>query len=111
MIGILLIAGQIISAALPLTPAQAAAVLARLDSITNRTNVFVCIDCDGPRVTVIRSSPTAGPFGEFPPLPRLRPLNCCSVYVTRLPRRGAHVRKGVRDHRAGRIPSILELRE
>ena len=58
MIAILL-AAQIVSAAPPLPPAEAAAVLARLDRPANRTHVFVCGDCTGPTVVIIRSSPTA----------------------------------------------------
>jgi hypothetical protein len=36
-------------------------------------------------VVVIPSSPTAGPFGEFPPPPPARP-SCCDVYVHYHPR-------------------------
>lgn len=77
----LLLASQIVSSSPPLAPAEAAAVLARLDSPANRTHVVACADCDGPRVFVITSSPTSGPFGAFPRFPPSRPLNCCSSYV------------------------------
>ena len=67
------------SAAPPLSPADAAAVLARLDSTSNWTNRFTCGDCDGPRVTLAPYRPGEGPFGPFP-VYEFAPLNCCSFY-------------------------------
>ena len=84
MIAVLLVA-QIVSSSPPLAPAEAAQVLARLDSPANRTHVVACGDCDGPRVVVIPSSPTSGPFGAFPTFPPSRPLSCCSLYVNGWP--------------------------
>ncbi len=46
----------IITAGPTLSPTEAAAVLARLDSPANATQRFVCTDCDGPRVVVVRSA-------------------------------------------------------
>ena len=74
---------QIVVSAPPLPPAEAAAVLARLDSPANRTNVFVCgDDCAGPRVIVVPQKPREAPAG---PRVVLRPLNCCDSYSTPLP--------------------------
>ena len=85
MLAALLVAQIVISpSSPPLSPAAAAAILARLDSPTNVR--LVCADCDGPHSTVIRSRPNAGPYGTFAPFPALRPLNCCSSYVIHLPR-------------------------
>lgn len=77
----LLVLTQIVitSTAPPMPPAEAAAVLARLDSPSNRTNVFVCGDCTGPTAVVIRSSPASGPYGEFPRY-SFSPLRCCGSY-------------------------------
>ncbi len=83
MIAILL-AAQVVSSSPPLAPAEAAAVLARLDTPANRTNVFVCGDCDGPRVIVIPSRLGEGPFGPFPRY-RFPPPNCWSVYISGVP--------------------------
>lgn len=39
-------------------------------------NLAACGDCDGPRYNVVvSSSPTAGPFGEFPAFPPARRLD------------------------------------
>jgi len=63
----LLLVSQIVSSFQPLSPAEAAAVMARLDSPANRTNIFVCSDCDGPRATQRGSaSQLRGLHGEEP---------------------------------------------
>jgi hypothetical protein len=89
----LLIAAQIVSSAPPLSPAEAAQVMARLDSPANATGRFVCLDCDGPHVIVISSRPQDGPFGAFEPFPPPRRLDGTlisskpshpAVYVSRL---------------------------
>lgn len=51
---VLLFVTQLVSAYPPLSPAAAAAVLARLDSPANRTGRVARGDCDGPRVFVLR---------------------------------------------------------
>jgi len=56
------------------------AVLERLDSPANFARQSICTDCDGPRVFIIRSSPTSGPFGSFAEYRFNRPLNCCGFY-------------------------------
>lgn len=56
------------------SPAEAAQVLARLDTITNYTARFFCTDCDGPRAVIIRQNPTDGPFGPLVLSPS-RPLS------------------------------------
>ena len=58
---------QLVSSAPPLPPAQAAAIMARVDSVANWTNRRLCVDCDGPRFASTGSrGPSAGPW-EFPP--------------------------------------------
>ena len=47
-------------------PAEALAILARMDSPSNWTNRFNCRDCDGPRATIVPYHPDEGPFGRFP---------------------------------------------
>lgn len=90
-----------------LTPAEAAAVLARMDSTTNRTHVFVCMDCDGPRYAVAPNWPL---FQPFPPPRRLdgtllsQPPWRSTAYVGRsfgTPRRREHDRSDLRaqEHR------------
>ena len=76
-----LIVAQLVvySAAPPLSAADAAAVLARLDSASNWTNRVACRDCDGPRVTIVPYRPGDGPFGAFP-IFELAPLDCCTFY-------------------------------
>jgi len=100
MIALLVVAQIVITSSTPpLPPAEAAAVLARLDSPANRTNVFVCIDCDGPRSASTGSRPGDGPFGPFP-IYRFPPLNCCSVYVSGVPwSRSPRTRLLVRNRR------------
>ena len=78
MIGVVVAA--IIASAQPLTPSEAAAVLERLESPSNIARRPICTDCDGPRVFIIPSSPTSGPFGSFPEYRFNRPLNCCGLY-------------------------------
>jgi hypothetical protein len=76
MIAILL-AAQIVSSAPPLSPEEAARILARspgLSNWANRANLPPAAP-DGPTVTVIDSSPTAGPFGEFEAFPEPRRLD------------------------------------
>lgn len=55
---------QIVSTHPPLSPEQAVAVLRGSHSIADRTDV-VSVDASGPTVFVMRSSPTAGPYGEI----------------------------------------------
>lgn len=55
-----------------LSPADAAAVLRADHSLIDRTDV---VGGDGPTAIVIPGSPTAGPFGEFPPFTPTRPLS------------------------------------
>ena len=56
----------IVNAAPRISPAEALAILARMDSPSNWTNRFVCRDCDGPHVTIVPYHPDDGPFGRFP---------------------------------------------
>jgi hypothetical protein len=75
MIAILL-AAQMISSSPPLTPAEAARILANSPGLSNWTNrTDEPAPADGPAVTVVESSPTAGPFGEFEPFPEPRRLD------------------------------------
>jgi hypothetical protein len=66
-------AGKMTSSRPPLSPAEAAAIMARVDSTANWTNRRVCTDCDGPRVASTGSrGPSSGPW-DFPPeTPRRR---------------------------------------
>jgi hypothetical protein len=72
------------SSAPPLTPAEAARILRDGPSMANFANRPSPLP-DGPRVIIIDSSATSGPFGPFPTLGPQRPLNCCSSYSTPLP--------------------------
>lgn len=63
MIAILL-AAQMISSAPPLSPAEAARILAASPGLSNWANHPEPLP-PGPTVSIIESSPTAGPFGEF----------------------------------------------
>ena len=78
---ILAAAAQVMtSSAPPLPPAEAAAILrACTTCLSNRTGATT----PPPALpsVVIRSAPTSGPLGAFPPFPPSRPLNCCSAYV------------------------------
>ena len=56
----------IVNSAPRIPPAEALAILARMDSTSNWTNRFNCSDCDGPRVTIVPYHPGDGPFGRFP---------------------------------------------
>lgn len=56
----------IVNSAPKIPPAEALAILARMDSTSNWTNRFNCNDCDGPRVTIVPYHPGDGPFGRFP---------------------------------------------
>ena len=85
MIAVLVLAAQIVSSFPPLPPAEAAAVLARLDSPANATHRVFWPPADGPLVVVIPSSPTSGPFGEFPRYPAQRQLRCCDAYINGVP--------------------------
>lgn len=67
------------------SPAEAAQVLARLDTITNFTGRFFCTDCDGPHAFILRQSATDGPFGPFPALSPNRPLSADSGAIYGLP--------------------------
>jgi len=81
MLTILLLTGQIVSAYPPLPPARAAAILAASQGLSNRT--YAIEWPPGPLVVILGSSPTAGPFGEFAPLPWTWPLGanwCCGEY-------------------------------
>jgi hypothetical protein len=82
MIAILL-AAQIVSSAPPLTPAEAARILANSPGESNWTNRVDAPPAEGPTVTVINSSPTAGPFGEFGPFPEPRRLD--GTYLSQPP--------------------------
>jgi hypothetical protein len=66
----------VITSAPPLPPDQAVAALQGSRSIADRTNAR---PAEPPRTVIIRSSPTAGPFGELRSTPL--PVSCCSVYV------------------------------
>src|SRR5579862_1570655 len=72
MLGVLLLAGQIVSAYPPLSPTDAAAILAKSPGLSNRTNLEA--PADGPTIVIFGGSPTAGPFGEFPPFAPTAPL-------------------------------------
>ena len=71
------------SSAPPLSPAEAAAIVARLDSPTNMTHYVVAPTPEYPRPPVVIVKQ---------PLPRptnvvdFRPLNCCDKYVIHVPR-------------------------
>jgi hypothetical protein len=56
----------IVNSAPKIPPAEALAILARMDSPSNWTNRFICNDCDGPRVTMMPYRRDDGPFGPFP---------------------------------------------
>ena len=56
----------IVNSAPKIPPAEALAILARMESTSNWTNRFTCNDCDGPRVTIVPYHPGDGPFGRFP---------------------------------------------
>lgn len=82
----LLIAGTffIHPSAPPLTPAEAAAIMARLDSPSNLTNVVLAPpepQYPRPPVVIYKQAPP-------PPSPKVvfRPLTCCDKYVIRIPR-------------------------
>jgi hypothetical protein len=68
-----------------LSPADAAHVLATSPALANAAN-WPIIDRPSPRVLIIRSSPTAGPFGEFAPLSPPRRLD--GTYLTDPPATG-----------------------
>lgn len=85
MRGVIVLAG-IVWLGPKLTPQEAADILR-----PNQTRVApTCTDCNGPRVFVIGSSVTSGPYGVFPPYPVQRPLTCCGVY--RVTRHGMFIR-------------------
>ena len=69
----------IVNAAPKIPPAEALAILARMDSPSNWTNRFICSDCDGPHVTVMPYHPDDGPFGRFP-VYELPPIATGSYY-------------------------------
>jgi hypothetical protein len=69
----------IVSSAPKIPPAEALAILARMDSPSNWTNRFICRDCDGPHVTVVPYHPDDGPFGRFP-VYLMPPLATSSYY-------------------------------
>ena len=69
----------VVSPAQRIPPAEALAILARMDSSSNWTNRFHCSDCDGPRVTIVPYHPGDGPFGPFPEY-NLPPLYFTSYY-------------------------------
>jgi hypothetical protein len=77
---LLLIAQLVIASAPPLSPAEAAAVMARLASPANVTGIDLTPHA-GPIFASTGARPTDGPFGPFPPQPIGRSLNCCGVYV------------------------------
>src|SRR5262245_18768864 len=67
MLMILLVAQLgVTNSAAKIPPAEALAILARMDSTSNWTNRFNCRDCDGPHVTIVPYHPDEGPFGRFP---------------------------------------------
>ncbi len=76
-----LLVAQIIASAPPLTPSEAAAVLARLDSPANRTHVVAPPVVLPSPVVIVKQIPAPAPQVVF------RPLNCCDVYVIRTSRR------------------------
>ena len=76
-----------VSPAERIPPAEALAILARMDSPSNWTNRFHCSDCDGPRVTIVPYHPGDGPFGPFPEY-NLPPLYFASYYGTSIYRYG-----------------------
>lgn len=71
-----------------LTPSEAAAVLARLDSPANMTHVVLAPPPLLPPPIVIAKPASRAPQPEVV----FRPLNCCSKYVIRAPRSGGHHR-------------------
>ena len=72
----LLLAAQIVWSGPTLTPDEAARILADSPGLSNRTHEPPAPTAsDGPRIFISRSSPTAGPYGEFPPLTPTRPLD------------------------------------
>ena len=76
-----LLVAQIIASAPPLTPAEAAALLARLDSPANRTHVVAPPVVLPSPVVIVKQAPPQKAEVVF------RPLNCCDVYVVRTGRR------------------------
>jgi hypothetical protein len=59
-------AGTMTSSRPALSPAEAAAIMARVDSTANWTNRRACADCDGPRVASTGArGPSLGPW-DFP---------------------------------------------
>ena len=64
-----------------LSPDEAVAVLRASHSVADLTNAHFG---DGPRVFVMNSSPTAGPFGEFKPFAPTEPLSR-GLYFFRVP--------------------------
>lgn len=89
MLSAVIVAGQIAITSFgpPLSPQEAVRVLRASRSISDRTDVPSLGTLPPPRAAAIRSSAVDGPFGPFPPFANWRPLNCCSRYVIRLPRR------------------------
>ncbi len=71
---VVLLALQIVSSALPLSAAEAAAILRDGPGLSNRTNPPLPAAGDGPLVVVFGSA-TAGPFGEFAPFAPTEPLS------------------------------------
>src|SRR5262245_6610930 len=69
------LAAQIIWTGPKLTPAEAARILAESPGLSNRTSLPTAPIADGPRIIIIPSSPTAGPYGELAPLSPPRPLD------------------------------------
>ena len=70
MIPMLLVAQMLIVHAPPPPPqAEAIRILRESPGLSNIVNWFPPFSTDGPRVVVINSSVTDGPFGAFPKLP------------------------------------------
>jgi hypothetical protein len=71
----------------PASPAEAAAILATAPGIANRTAAWEAAgmpaDIRAPGEASTNGRAVDGPFGAFPAWPAWRPLNCCSIYVTR----------------------------
>ena len=78
------IVGALVSVTCP-TPVSTTADAVRI--LAPHAYVAPAPQARGPRVLVIHSSTTDGPFGPFPTSPPTRP-SCCDVYVHYHPRGG-----------------------
>jgi hypothetical protein len=75
-------AQTVVSAYPPLSPAEAVAVLRASHSASDLTDVrwLSRDELNGPRIVIMNSSPTAGPFGEFAPFSESRRLDGSSYF-------------------------------